>query len=121
MIKTTKTKVATKAKAKVKSVKVTSTLTKRTSPTRTTPLTKVAKTTRTKVVAMITNSKGKFFTVTFTKKDNTRRTINANYKTGNTDTLGYLNVWSTKDKEYRKINPQTLISLTIDGTTYSVR
>lgn len=79
---------------------------------------------RTKAVEMITKSKGKFFTVTFTKKkDNSTRTINGNFKISNDNPskLGYLTIYSPKDKGYRNINSQTLKSLNINGTTYSIR
>lgn len=76
---------------------------------------------KTKAVELIENSKGKFFTVTFLKKDSTERTINANYKTGRKSPLGYINVYSMKDKGYRNINAQTIRSVSINGNTYNVR
>jgi len=73
-------------------------------------------------IQLISTSKGKFFTVTFTKKDNTTRTINGNFKysKSNPSKLGYLTIYSAKDKGYKNVNSQTIESLSINGTTYRV-
>jgi C-terminal processing protease CtpA/Prc len=76
---------------------------------------------RTKATEIITGSKGKFFTVTFTKNNSKPRTINGNYKKGNTTKLGYLTVYSMTDKGYRSVNPKTISSLSWNGTTYRVK
>lgn len=76
---------------------------------------------RSKAVELIKGSKGKFFTATFTKKDGSSRTINCNYKSGSTTNMGYIRVYSMKDKGYRTINPQTLKALVINNNTYTVR
>jgi hypothetical protein len=76
---------------------------------------------RTKAVELIESSKGKFFTVTFMKKNNMTRTINCNYKKGSRSPLGYMNVYSLADKNYRNINPQTITKLSINGNTYMVK
>jgi len=76
---------------------------------------------KTKAAELITDSKGKFFTVTFMKKDNTMRTINCNYsKNQKKSALGYINVYSMKDKQYKNINMQTVKMLAINGITYKV-
>lgn len=80
------------------------------------------KTNKTTAVQLIQNSKGKFFTVTFVKKNGTTRTINGNYKQPkNPNPLGYLNVYSMSDKGYRNINPTTIKSVSINNTTYTVK
>ena len=74
------------------------------------------------IVEMIDNSKGKIFTVTFTKNNGTERSINCNYKRpmrGNN--LGYLNVYSMKDFGYRNVNTRTITALKMNGVTYKVR
>ncbi len=76
---------------------------------------------KTKAVELIEGSKGRFFTVTFLKKNNTERTINANFKKGAKSPLGYLNVYSIADKGYRNINAQTIRAVVINGDTYNVR
>lgn len=76
--------------------------------------------TRTKAVEIINGTSGKFFTVTFTTKDNRVRSINCNKKTNSTTPLGYIRVYSTKDKGYRTINPKTISQLKYNNTTYNV-
>lgn len=75
---------------------------------------------KTKAVQLIEENKGKFFTVTFTKKDNTLRTINCVRKTGATTKLGHLNVYSIQDKEYRNIDTRTISELKLDNQQYKV-
>lgn len=71
-----------------------------------------------KAVELIKNSKGKFMTVTFTKKNGDERTINGNYKRPKRDNpLGYITMYSMKDKGYRTVNPQTIKSVSLDNTT----
>lgn len=76
---------------------------------------------RTKAVEIINSTKGKFFTVTFMTKGNKMRTINCNKKTNSTTPLGYIQVWSTKDKGYRTVNPNTLTELKYNNIIYKVR
>ena len=76
---------------------------------------------RTKAVELINNSKGKFFTVTFKKKNGDLRMINGNFKKGNFTPLGYLSVYSAADKGYRQVNPKTITSLSVGGTEYKVK
>lgn len=75
---------------------------------------------RTKVVELIQSNKGKFFTVKFTKKDNTNRTINCIIKNNGTTKLGYLNVWSIQDKGYRNIDIRTIKTVSIQGLKLKV-
>lgn len=91
--------------------------------------TKMNTITRSKAVELIKNSQGRFFTVSFTKKDNTERTINGRTKVTKGSkggknpaiNLGYISVYSTKEKGYRNVNSQTITSLKINGETYRVK
>lgn len=75
---------------------------------------------RTKATEIITGSKGKFFTVTFSKANGQQRTINGN-TSGKTTKLGYMTIYSLKDKGYRNVDPRTLLTLKYKGTTYRVK
>lgn len=85
--------------------------------------------TKSRAVELIKNSQGKFFTVSFMKKDNTERTINGrikvtkNSKGGKNPAteLGYISMYSNKDDGYRNVNSQTLTSLKINGNIYKVK
>jgi hypothetical protein len=81
---------------------------------------KINKISKSKAVELIEANKGKFFTVTFTKKDNTLRTINCTRKVGATTNLGYLSVWSVQDKGLRSIDPRTITGLKLDNNEYKV-
>ena len=75
---------------------------------------------KTKAVEIINSTKGQFFTVTFTTKDNRERSINCNKKADSTTKLGYIRVYSTKDKGYRMVNPETISKLQYNNITYKV-
>jgi hypothetical protein len=75
---------------------------------------------RTKATELINGTKGKFFTVTFTKANGQMRSINGNTK-GKTTNLGYLNIYSLKDKGYRNVNPRTITSVSLSGIIYKVK
>ena len=83
---------------------------------------------KTKAVELINNTNGKIFTVTFLNKDNKERTINGRLKVtknlkGNKNKaadLGYITMFSMKDKGYRNVNKQTLISLKTAGSSYQI-
>jgi len=70
-------------------------------------------------VEKILNSKGKFFTVTFTKKDGTTRVMNCRlgvtkYLKGGESTLNpndYITVYDLQSKGYRAINRKTIIDV----------
>lgn len=75
-----------------------------------------------KAVELISNTKGKIFTVTFEKKDGSTRTINCNYKRPkNVNPLGYMTVYDMQEKAYRNVNSQTIKMITFKGTTYKVK
>jgi hypothetical protein len=67
----------------------------------------------------ILNSKGKIFTVTFTKKDGTIRVMNCRlgvtkHLKGGESTLNpneYITVYDMQNKGYRAINRQTIIDV----------
>lgn len=104
------------------SAKVNATPTKAVSKSAKTP-----KLSRTKAHDMMKNNKGHFFTAVYTKKDGTTRTINCQYVKDQTPSLlGYVLVKEAKllkakaKEPIRNLNLQTLQTLKIGGTVYSV-
>lgn len=87
----------------------------------------VKKISRTKALDLLKNSKGHFFTAVFVKKDNTDRTINAQYiKDQTPSVLGLVKVRETSklkanENPIRQININTLKSLSIGGEIYKIR
>lgn len=75
---------------------------------------------RTDVVKKIEEQKGRFFTVTFQKKDNSLRTINCNRKNNATTKLGYLNVYSIQDKGYRNIDVRTISAVRLQNQSFKI-
>ena len=79
---------------------------------------------------LIKSTKGKFFTVYFTKKDGTSRIMNARlgvkaYLKGGTlpynpDEKGLIPVFDAQTKGYRMINTNTINKIIIDKTEYEV-
>lgn len=80
---------------------------------------------------IIKNTKGKYFTVSFTKKDGTNRVMNARlgvkvYLKGgilpyNPDEKGLIPVFDAKIKGYRMININTINKLIVDRVEYDVK
>jgi hypothetical protein len=80
---------------------------------------------------LIKGTKGKFFTVTFTKKDGTTRVMNARlgvkaYLKGgdlpyDPDTKGLIPVYDMKNNGYRMINVNTISNLKIGSNEYQVQ
>jgi hypothetical protein len=78
-----------------------------------------------KISDFIAQSKGKFITVAFIKKDGTARTLNGRIgvtkhlkggvSTVNTDK--YLVVYDTINTGYRSVNKDTIVSVTCEGLT----
>ena len=79
---------------------------------------------------LIKNTKGKYFTVSFTRKNGTNRVMNARlgvkvYLKGGTlpynpDEKGLIPVFDAKIKKYRMININTVNKLIIDKPEYEV-
>lgn len=82
---------------------------------------------RKKALSLMMESKGRFFTVCFTKKDGKDRVMNCQYiKDDSSLHLGYLRVkdiaiGKKTTSNYRSINLQTLKSITINGKSYRVK
>jgi len=80
---------------------------------------------------LIKDTKGKFFTVTFIKKDGTTRVMNARlgvkaYLKGgelpyDPEAKGLIPVYDVKTKDYRMVNINTITDLKIGSNTYEVR
>jgi hypothetical protein len=80
---------------------------------------------------IIKSTKGKYFTVSFTKKDGTNRVMNARlgvkvYLKGGTlpynpDEKGLIPVFDAKTKDYRMININTINKLVVGGVEYDVK
>lgn len=80
---------------------------------------------------LIKNTKGKFFTVTFIKKDGTTRVMNARlgvkaYLKGgelpyNAESKGLIPVFDVQKHEYRMININTISNLKVGNNIYDVR
>ena len=85
-------------------------------------------TTREEMVRLIETAEGKFFTVTFIKKDNSTRIMNARlgvkkYLKGGTlayspKAKGLIPVYDLQKKHYKMINKETIMALKIDGKEY---
>ena len=79
---------------------------------------------------MIQNSKGKIFTTTYIKKDNSKRVMNCRLEvkkgvTGeglkyNPDEYNLIPVYDMQSRGFRMVNVDTLVSLSIANETYEV-
>lgn len=73
---------------------------------------------KTKLVELIKNSKGKFFTITFIKKDGEERTVNAHVKQSNLmNNLGYIQIKTGKN-EIKLVDPKRILKLEIEGMSF---
>lgn len=78
-----------------------------------------------KIADFIAQSKGKFITVSFIKKDGTARVLNGRtgvtkHLKGGTSTIDhdkYLVVYDTVNTGYRCVNKDTIVSVTCEGLT----
>ena len=96
-----------------------------------TPATPSGPITKPEAKQMIKDTKGKFFTVTFTKKDGTTRVMNARlgvraYLKGgelpyDPESKGLIPVFDIPKKEYRMVNINTITKLKIGNNTYDVK
>ena len=87
-----------------------------------------------KSVELLKGSKGKFFSVTFIKKDGSERVLNGRvgvYKSKfaplngegmkyNPSDYGLVTVFDAQKKAYRMVNTNTIRELIVDGETYDV-
>lgn len=108
-VSSTVTTKDTKTKKKVQSKKVSSK--------------KVAKkkVSRSAAVEMIKETKGKFFGVTFIKTDGSERTLNCHVSSKDfMDNTGYIRCTTSKG-EIKRINPRTLISVSVGGVLTKVK
>lgn len=122
MTKTTKSPMRTKKTATVNNTTTVAT------PASTVPVTAktvnhnrkfpIVKVSRTKMVQVLNDTKGRFFTSTHIDKDGNSRTMNAIRSNRPVNELGYITVYSIVDKGWRNINPQTLTDLSFGGTHY---
>lgn len=81
----------------------------------------MSKISRTEAVELINNTKGRIFTVQFTKKKGEERIMNCNKRTGGPTKLGYIPVNDLVNKGIRNVDPRTISKLVISGTTYEVK
>ena len=118
--------VVSKAKTSAK-VKPTKTNTMKATTTSTRTRSTGTRISRSKALDMIKNSNGKFFTVTFIKKDGTRRVMNGQHTSDmGVSSLGYINVkdmTAVRRKEsatIKSVNLQTIETIRLGKTTYKV-
>lgn len=96
-----------------------------------TPETPAGSITKEQAKQLIKDTKGKFFTVTFIKKDGTTRVMNARlgvkvYLKGgelpyNPDEKGLIPVYDVKTGGYRMVNVNTITKLKIGNNEYNVQ
>lgn len=81
----------------------------------------VQKVSKTKMLEVIANTKGRFFSSTHTGKDGNPHTINGiRYKKQDNE-FGYIKVYCAAVKEMRLINPQTLTDVSFGGIHYQAK
>lgn len=76
------------------------------------------------IVEILSNSNGKPFTVTFTKKDGTERTLRGRLIGVDQKNLGYIDVEDLdqpEGKRFRMVDCRTISSLIVDNTRFRVR
>lgn len=70
------------------------------------------------MVKLLKENAGKFFGITFIKKDGSKRTLNAHIKKDNfMDDLGYLKLMTNKN-DYKLVDPKKILEITINGNKY---
>ena len=73
------------------------------------------------VVKILRTNVGKFFGITFEKKDGSIRTLNGQMSDKNfMDSLGYL-VVKTNKGNFKLVDPKKIISVTVGGSSYKVK
>jgi len=81
----------------------------------------VKRVSRTEIVKLINDTKGRFFTSTHVGKDAKPHTINGMRFKIQDNPLGYIKVHSLKNKGIRLVNPQTITNLSFGGVHYKVK
>jgi len=70
------------------------------------------------MVKLLRANVGKFFGITFIKKDGSQRTLNGHMSDKKfINDLGYLNVITNKG-EYKQVDPKNILEITINGNKY---
>lgn len=70
------------------------------------------------MVKLLRANTGKFFGITFTKKDGTKRTLNGQMSDKKfINDLGYLNIITNKG-DYKQVDPKKILEVTINGNKY---
>lgn len=73
-------------------------------------------------LSLIEDSKGRYFTISFTKKDGSYRKLTGHVKNSSLLTIdGYLKLRTIITEEFRKIDTRTIDSLTINKTTFKIK
>lgn len=79
---------------------------------------RIISTSKKDMVRLLRTNVGKFFGITFTKKDGSQRTLNAHMSDKKfINDLGYLQVITSKG-EYKQIDPKKILEITINGNKY---
>lgn len=81
----------------------------------------MSKLSKTKIVEKMKTAGGRFMTVEFIKKDGKKRKLNGRiYKDFFMDLQGYI-IFDTVTKGFKKINPRSIISLSLNKTIYKAK
>lgn len=73
---------------------------------------------KTEIVNLMKKSNGKFFGITFLKKDGVKRIVNAKVKKDDFMTnLGYI-ILRTSKNEIKLVNPKNILGIEIDKASY---
>ncbi len=76
---------------------------------------------RTTIIKMLNETKGRYFGSTHIGKDNKPHTVNGNRYKNQDNPMGYIKVYSPASKEMRLVNPQTITEFRFKGETYKAR
>ena len=67
---------------------------------------------------LLNDTKGRFCTITYLKKEGEKRTINCQVTSNKLNNLGYILVHSIADKGTRSVDPRTILCVKANGITY---
>lgn len=80
--------------------------------------TNIISTSKKDMVKVLRANVGKFFGITFIKKDGTQRTLNGHMSDKKfINDLGYLNIMTNKGA-YKQVDPKKILEITINGNKY---